>query len=228
MMTSMRDVFISRIRTSLHDPSDLEDADYDQALAQALVRHSMYRPREVVADIQGNGSYDLTLPSTFVNGFSTIISVEYPVGQQTPNYLYSKDYTIYRTATATKLRLLNYSPSTSEIVRVIFTAMHTITDTSTLPPSDEWAVVNLAAHFSALILSAFYRQHDEPTNTADVMDWRTKGDLWANVARDHYKLWANHIGMRENDLSPAYNVNFDIDLSFQWQRDFIIHSKTRR
>lgn len=227
---SIREDFIRRTRNTLRSPRNLEDPHYDEAIDKALARHNRFRPRIVMQEFTGDGStYDFTLTS-FTLDFSNVLSVEYPAGRQRPTYVLEKDYFIYRKPDGTAvLRLAKNTPSTSEKVLVAYTAPHTTTsNSSTIPGPDESAFVNLCCYFACLTLSAYYKQQDNSTMDSDAIEWRSKGSLWEDLGKKYYREWANHLGMDEKDLAPAASRDADLDLSFTWGTDPIVHNRGNR
>src|SRR5574341_148843 len=79
---------------------DLVSDDRDKAIAHAVARYSRLRPREIVADIAGNGGSDYAPPSGWIEGFSNIESIEFPIGDVPATLLEDEDFGIYRTTSA--------------------------------------------------------------------------------------------------------------------------------
>jgi len=122
----------------------LVTADKDAALHQAATFYSNDRPNLTVVDITGAGSFDLTLPALWQEGFSKIKFVEYPyeADNQEPQLLDRDQWAIYQKPTAKVLRLLDETPSANETVRVTYTRQHKIASTiaSTIAASPGGAV----------------------------------------------------------------------------------------
>src|SRR5687767_13500849 len=105
----------------------LQQADLDFAIGEAVRRYSRVRPRVVVADVVGSGSFDYDLPAGWDVTFSRMQSVEYPAGRREASYVDKLDYSIYNAPASQKLRFLVDTPQAGESVRITFTALHTIT-----------------------------------------------------------------------------------------------------
>jgi len=121
--------FQARLDVLLHDAAaNLQVGDKDAAIVQAGVLYSNDRPLERVADIAGTGSFDLTLPTGWEDGFSRIKVIEYPYNatDSEPPQLADDEWVIYQAPIGKVLRFLAYVPAVGETVRVRFTAPHEI------------------------------------------------------------------------------------------------------
>jgi len=142
---------------NLGDPAKLTEQDIDQHIDEAVLAYSQLSPNVKAYDYTGDGStYDFTFPSDFVDGFSSLLSIEAPQGEQFPVYLTQTDWIFYRSTTALKLRLLSI-PATSVVVRITYTANHIVdsddSSLSTVPSTDIHAIVYLATSRAALELA---------------------------------------------------------------------------
>jgi len=185
------------------DSSKLVESDYTSALTEALKRYSKHRPRLIVEDIAGTATHDLSLPAGWCDGFSSIISLEYPVGNVPETILGSYDWTYYRMPAGQKLRLLELAPGISESIRAQYSALHT---EATLPEVDQEAVANLAASFCLRQLAAAYGQTGDSTIQADVVNYRSKTDEFRRLAESFEGLYKNHLGLKDADTVPAASV----------------------
>src|SRR5574337_639880 len=107
-------------------------ADYDLLIAQAVKgRYSQDRPLVKAKDYTGDGStYALTLPAAtgnpavygWIEGFSSIVSLEYPTGNRPPTYLDPRELSVdWVSATTKKLLLAETSSLTDPTATVIYT-----------------------------------------------------------------------------------------------------------
>ena len=179
----------------------LEDpADFDAAIAEALNRYSKHRPRLVVDDVAGQDGPDIALPEGWVNDFSNIDSIEFPIGNMPETRIDRVDWRFYKTPTDTFIRFAAARPASVEEVRVTFTALPL---EAPLPPVDVEAVANLAASFCCGQLARHYGQTSDPTIQADVVNYRSKGDEYARRAKELEAQYKNHVGIKESDTTPA-------------------------
>ena len=111
----------------------IANASIDMAIMQAAKHYSGDRPRQLVQDYAGAGSFDLPLPAAWDDGFSTVLpqaldGIEYPFTSTSPDNLTLEDdgWVIYLSPAGKVLRLFNAVPQVGETVRVHYTALHRI------------------------------------------------------------------------------------------------------
>jgi hypothetical protein len=186
------------------DSGKLSDPfDYDGAVTEALKRYGKHRPRLMVADLVGNGTHDLVLPTDWVSDYSAITQVEYPVGLVPAIVIDSDLWQLYRSPSGLKLRLMNAAPDATETVRCEYSILY---DESTLPVADQDAVANLAASFSLRQLAAAYGQTGDSTIQADSVNYRSKTDEFRRLADSFEVLYKTHLGLKDGDTVPAATI----------------------
>jgi len=187
---------------TLTDP-EMDTGHYEHAVAEAVVYYSKGHPRQSVYDYAGNGStYDLSLPADWDEGFSRIMAVEYPLGEREPVYLDSDQYMLYRTASGCTLRLLHDTPAQGETVRLTYTLPHSLTETAdTIPPSHFDAVVYWAAALMCREFASKFMHTQDPTMSADSVDYHSKADEASRLARQFELLYYKHLGEEANSDS---------------------------
>lgn len=169
---------------------------YADAVRAALAMYSKHRPRTLVEDLAGDGDYDYDLPDDWVEGSSSLKTVEHPAGQREPIVLEAEDYTLYQTADATVLRFLQLIPVAGETIRLTFTAPHVIDDTTTtVPVNDANAVADLAASVACEWLSSRFSQSGEPTLQADSADHTSKARDFALRATAFRNQYYDYMGL---------------------------------
>jgi len=179
----------------LSDPDDLTNS-----CTEALNRYSKARPMEAVVDVAGSGTHDVALPNGWVEGFSSILQVEYPVDQIPAETIDHKDYSIYATPAGKKLRILTVTPDTTETVRQTYTILHT---EDSVPVPDLEAVANLAASICCRILAGALSNTNDPTIQADVVNYRSKSGEFTRLANELEKLYKSHLGIKDDDTVAA-------------------------
>jgi hypothetical protein len=96
------------------------------AIGAAVKKYSGHRPRIVAEDEAGTGGFDyaLTLLEDWLEGFSVIKTVEYPVDDtdEAPDVLTDDAWRIYLKPAGKCLRFLDGKPATTETFRVTYTA----------------------------------------------------------------------------------------------------------
>ena len=177
-----------------------EQSDFQPAIDAALERYSKHRPLEQVEDLDGAGSCDLDLPEGFVTSFSRIVAVEYPIGSVPPELLPAASWMLYRTPTATNLRLLEQVPPAGSSVRVTYTAPRT---ESGIASGDQDAVACLAASICLRTLAAIYGQTSDPTIQADSVNYGSKADQFRRLADSLEERFNLHLGVDVKGGTPA-------------------------
>ena len=112
------------------DASKLTTEEKERHLQEAVRIYSKHRPREVVKDITGDGTYDYSIAThliSWIKGFSIVKSIEYPAGEREPSYLDEDEFIApYEKEDGQYIRLLEDAPAATETMRVIYTALHVL------------------------------------------------------------------------------------------------------
>jgi hypothetical protein len=180
--------------------------DYTNAIDAALTLYSKHLPKKVVDDLDGDGSHDLDLPSDWVDEFSVISRVEYPIGNVPATLINKSDWLIYQTPTAKVLRLLNDTPETGESVRVGYTVLRAEADVRT---SDIDAVASLAAANCLDVLANIFTQTTDASMSADSVDYHSKGDEFGRRAKALRQRYYDHMGIKPDAPQPGNYVVAD-------------------
>jgi hypothetical protein len=204
----------------------LSDADWASGISGALARYSKHRPKISVADIEGDGTNLYDAPAGWVDEFSRIKSIEYPVGDNPETLLDSEDdYRIYQTADAEKIRLVNASPDSPDTFRVSFTVPRT---EATIPANDLTAVANLAAHICLGMLASRYIGTGDSTLQADAVSYRTKSQECASRAKACLTFYNEHLDLKDGDTLPAASVVGSRTLNYPGGGDRLTHPRSAR
>jgi hypothetical protein len=207
----------------------LTETEKELHIKNAVKAYSRFRPLEKAFDIAGDGGYEFPLPADWVDGFSVPRAIEYPLGSQEPETIALEDIKLYRSPTGLKLRFLKTTLITGKTARVIYTAVHSVSNTSsTIPVSDEEAVAILAASSGCEGLANHYAQTIDPTLQADVVNYRSKSQEYGDRAKRYKKLFLETLGIKEDDLVSPASVTQDWDTNYQWGEDRIIHRRDLR
>lgn len=231
--------FVAAIPDVLSDDAGRVTASLAAFAARAIVeRYSVDAPLEAVSDVQGNGTNYLDLPVItqapillFEPNFSVIRRIEYPIGQQPPQLLLDSDFRVYRTPSGYQI-LINFdTPGPDQSMRVTWTARH-LSDGSTVPDKDFFAVVDFAASLAAEKLASFYVGTGDTTIAADVVDYRSKSSEMLSVAKALRKRYYNHMGIEEGvsgaaDVGPAFAIGNQF-LEQNSGVDRLVHGKYTR
>ncbi len=199
--------------------------DYDAKITAALNRYSKLRPDKLVEDVAGSGTSDLDLPEGWVDEFSTIKSIEYPVGDNPESILDADEYALYRSPDGEKIRLRSDSPAATEVVRIAYTVPRSAT---TVPAVDVEAVCSLAAALCLEDLANAAVQTADPTMSADVVNYRTKSGEFASRAKRLMQLYKDHLGLKEDDTTPPASAVADFDEKYPGGLERLTHPRWAR
>jgi len=225
-MSSLTDIRTKVIAIVRDDAGKLINPDdYDRNINTAIYRYSRHRPDLQVVDIAGDGGHDYALPAGWVDEFSIIRQIEYPVGNVPPTLLDDDDYTIYQDTSGKKIRLLSVAPSASETFRVTFTIPRTDT---TIPDTDVDAVCYLASAFCLEELANLYANESDSTISADVVNHRDKAQRYASRAKALKRLYHEHLGIKEDDTITPVAKAIDLELGYPGGADRLTHPRRLR
>ena len=218
---------IDLVKAKVKDASGkLEDpADYENAIAEALNRYSKYKPLVLVVDVNGSDSRLYDVPGGWIDEFSMIASIEYPVDASQENLLDLEDYGLYRHPDGLKIRFVDAQPGTGEVFRITFTAIRTA---DAIPQGDLNAFTNLAASICLEILANAFLQTIDPTIDADSVNYRSKSSEAAARAKQLFKLYKDHIGIKEDDTTPPATAVADMDEKYPGGTDRLTHPRWAR
>jgi hypothetical protein len=177
----------------LSDPDDLRSA-----LDAAAKQYSSNRPYTKVADKVGTGINDVALPTDWLIGFSSLESVEFPIGDVPATMLDAADAYLYQTPTALMLRIESVKLSAAQTARITYTMTHdlgTEAVASTIPDTDFEAVCCLAASICCDELATSYAQGTDSSINADVVDGGSRGRAFADRAIALKKFYTEHMGL---------------------------------
>ena len=204
--------FSGLLRGHLQDAAEkLSGADLTAAIQEAIGgRYSKDRPQTLLSDLLGDGAqfqWDLATLAGWQAGFSQVVQIEYPQGARSPHYLESEDWLIYESPSAKFLRF-SFTLGGGKTARVKYTAPHP-SDASTVPDADFYAVASLAASLAAKRLSALCAQTGDSSIAADTVDYRSKSQEYASLARRLEKDYENLLGTDPGRTAPAASRTAD-------------------
>lgn len=202
----------------------------DRAIAQAVKAYAQTRPLVTAQDYAGDGSaFDFALPAGWVDGISSVEAIEYPQGERRPVFLAAEDWTFYQSPTGKQLRLLAITPASGKTMRVLYTKPHLLDATqSTISAADEEAVADLAASIGLLDLAAVYAHTQDPTITADSVNYGDKARAYTDLARELRGRYRKHLGLDKDNEVQAAGGFVDQDRQASDGRDLLTHPKRLR
>jgi hypothetical protein len=165
-------------------PDPDQPDDYDLVLDAAGDRYSRVRPRKIVADLPGTGSWELELPEGWADEWSKPLQVEYPVERREPSLVDRLDWKLYRGPAGTRLRLLADTPPEGAPVRLTFEGLHVVSaELLTVPAADHVVLVHLAASLGCEQLASHYSNSGDSTVLADSVQHTSKAREYAARAK---------------------------------------------
>jgi hypothetical protein len=225
--------YITAIGSLVGGDLPLGEAEKIQAINKAVKRYSLDRIREIAEDETGNGGYDyaLNLLESWIEGFSTVKKIEYPITDDlydNSNILTDDAWMIYLKPAGKVIRLLEDQPAATETLRITYTTLHLCDDTQcTIPVADAEAVQMLGAAGFCDMLATYYSQDQDSTIKADSVDHKSKSSDYAARAKTYRQQYFNHLGIQEGQVVPA-SVTRDQDTRPSWRSDALTHPRKFR
>jgi len=187
------------------DSGTLAAAERDQALSLAVGRYSKDRPRVLVEDVtQATTGAELALPAAWEDEVSDLVSIEYPIGENPPQYITAWRY--YRDPNGVTVMTDTAVPADAD-VRMTFTAAHQLdAGSDTIPAKDREAVACWAAALLLDQLAAYYAGSQDSTLQADAVDYGSKSGDYARRANALRKRYFDELGIDPKRTVPASAV----------------------
>jgi len=196
---------LDQVKSKVKDDSGrLTDADdYLPAIDAALERYGKHLTRPLVKDVAGAGTHDVALPAEWIEEFSRVLQVEYPVDEVPAILIEAGRWQIYQAPAGPVLRLLDETPEADEMVRVTITVPRT---EATVAQGDLDAVASLAASYCCETLANLFAQTADPTIAADAVNYRSKSGEFSRRAKRLSELYHQHLGIDPEGPAPAAAV----------------------
>lgn len=195
----------------------LTDSEIAILLPTAERMYSSVRPRQMLVDIAGNGTYYLDVPTDWEEGFSSVLAAESPPNEMPPALIDPRALRVGYDVDET-LRFIFADPIASgSTVRIAYTKTRTYSLTTALNTTvldgDHWAVCDLTASICADAIAGKYARTGEPVLGADVTNYRSRVSEWQSIAKRLYSRWQAAMGIggaEEGLVTPASGwVNWD-------------------
>lgn len=209
------------------DTGKIAIADRDEAINRAVARYSKDRPREKAEDVVAPGGNYFSLPTGWQADFSSLRSVEYPIGGTPPNFIPPEEIGFYRTPTALQIMLAN-AVTAAQNVRFNYTVRHLVDATNdTIRADDREPVCAYAAAIVLDQLASLFAGDNNPTIQADNVDHNSKGREYAARASALRKRYYDDLGI-DPKRQVAAGVVIDLDLSDSQGNDRLLHPQRFR
>lgn len=180
------------------DAAKISDTQRDDAITRAVERYSQDVPREAVEDIDGLGTQLLNLPAGWVDDFSVLRLLEFPMGNVPPTLVPQDDISIYATPTGKQIQTRYAVTAGTANVRATYTIKHQLdANTDTIPLNHREPVACWAAAALCEQLASFYAGQTDTTMQADAVDHKNKSADFAKRAVALRARYTNEIGVND-------------------------------
>lgn len=189
------------------DAAKIALAEKDRAITAAVERYSEDRPQEKAEDLTPASANELPLPAAWVQDFSTIRSLEYPVGNVPPTYLDRERYGLYRKPAGLVIQTKDGVAVSAGSVRSTYTIKHQVdAGTDTIPVAHRQAVASWAGAILCEQLAAFYSGGTDSTIQADSVKNESKARDYATRAKQLRQFYLDELGIDPKRGEPAGTV----------------------
>lgn len=191
------------------DTGKIATGDRDVAIGLARERYSKDRPRAKAEDLTAPGGYNLPLPAAWQADFSSLRSLEYPIGETPPVLL--AEFGFYQAPDDSLVIMTEVYFSAGALARANFTIRHQLdAGADTIPVGDREAVASMASAILCDQLAALFSGDSNTTIAADVVDHQGKAELFAARARSLRKIYFDHLGIDpKRSVAAGAVVNFE-------------------
>lgn len=177
-----------------------------------------------VSNLTANGTAFLALPVGYIDGFSSIVSVETPPDMVPAEIMDSRAYRVARDGSGALRFVWDSPPANAATVRVAYSVpriMAANAVNTTIPDHDFTAFCDLAASICADSIAAKYARTSEPAFNADAVNYRTRAMEWRDVAKRLWERWEQAMGIGSSGDGGSSSVaaasgwaNWDIASSY--------------
>lgn len=188
-------------------------------------------PQELMTSYTGDGStFEFALPTTWQEGFSTIIKIEWPYDAdiQQPSYVESRDWMIYRDnidLAKRSLRFLADIPSSGDIIRLSYTATQLVdAPHNTVPSGQLLAYAYLVLAHCAAIHANYYANTSDANNNADAVVYQSMAEKWETRHKAALETYQRLINKSQ---TPIAFINLDTTLAGSGS-DYLTHPRAWR
>lgn len=226
-----RQTYVTAVKSRVSGAERLLDVNslshyVDQCLpAYSAAAANRGRTRKVELTITGDGSEEYGLGSDWTDGFSTVVEVWRWDDNDTtdqPTRLGSDEYEVedaLPSSGASQIRFLTFSPSSSDRVVVVHTALHTCTDSaSTLSAWDDEAFADLvSSRVLEAAATALLSRVPQSTDTDSLIGNpdAERAREYRTSARTLERRFERHFGIGDVDNGPetarAVVITEDLD-----------------
>lgn len=184
----------------------LDPGDYDLALSRALQAYSLLRPRPVTQELFANS--DHVVLTSIITGFDRAyvdkLRIEYPVLQSfgVPDYIDPDEWFLYQSPSGLAIRF-NYSPQTTEAMRIHHAIPYVLPVDTNGDPDDEGELTVIASDLDAVcseaaanantMLANYYTQSADSATGAEFVGFSTKSREYQTRAKMYHEVFEAHM-----------------------------------
>jgi len=182
----------------------LVDEQIEDFVADAERRYSADRPLRRVEDVQVGSDGTAPLPTGWVEAFSTLDEIEYPIGDSPRSALDARSWErllipVTGDDGATEEERIVFDsdgPVEGESLRIRYTALRAIAD-GNVPDGDFGALCLLAASMCADTIAAKFASTSAPVLGADTVNYQSKSQEWRSMADRLFRRYLDSMGLRD-------------------------------
>lgn len=208
--------FVTFIHDKMEEYLSEDEAALYRLVDNAVAAYSVDFPLVTADQTTGDGTYTYSLPSNWEDGFSYVVNVEYPYGEQTPVYTSPKIIEIYLDANdnTKKLRFKNATPSSSDTFGLIYTIPHTISDTTSTIPSIHFTPVACLAVALAARATALKFAQRRDVDIGSTLQLESNSRILEAIADEYEREYSKFLGIKRGMTSET--LVYDSDYSVSW------------
>lgn len=177
-----------------------------QQLDESLSIYSRFNPLVKTKEYSGNETDTYSLPNDWLNNFSLINFIEYPVKEQPRAELKKEEYEVYLDADDNNYKIrFAFNIGAGEKFRINYTAPHTFgnDNTVTAPDGDFYCISNIGAYLYLIALASAFIQNVSSTLDADRINYQTKTSEARRMAKEYLTQAASHLGISIKNLEGS-------------------------
>lgn len=200
--------YVARMNALVKDGEDAVLASEALFLDSARIEYSQRKPDYVTVELTGDGNAYFTLPGAFIEGFSDIFAIEYPLENVPPTYLEPKQYFIQKTPTGDRVTFVDSYPGNGVLFWFTYTVLRELNDggTITILKGDFEGFSYLAASIKAQALAEHYSGVTSPTLIQDTTSYINKGRMFSDRAKELRKLYDKTIPVTASGKFANWNT----------------------
>lgn len=216
--------------------SEITQDDVMAAVREAIRdTYSTDRPHRVVVDVAGTGAIAYSIDDSlteYVDGFSIIESIEYPVDDDSPeiDLIDGNEWDIHRRPIGLFIVFEQDRPRTNETFRITYTTYHKETNMrfASIPARDIDPIANLSASFVMEQLALKVSTEVDPSVDADSFDRSSRFRRYTDRAKYYREKYRMSIGKPDDSSQVAAGAVADWDTTLRGDIEHLTHHSRYR